>query len=170
MNRKVHNVSYSYSDAIIDQADASVDDEFERQMLHKSSTVTVKWMSWSILLTAAMLAWALQGPDTLWTVLICLAPLVATWIGVAWLRKSVPTPRPVALSRIEWVALILIIVVWLAGIAVRGFGSSPSFTIAAAVGAMFGLLATIFLASYIPTRQRRKDIQRLNEHADSEED
>ncbi|GAB2508376.1 hypothetical protein CATRI_04740 [Corynebacterium atrinae] len=159
----------SYSDDIIAQADASVDDEFERQMLHKSSTVTVKWMSWAILVTAAMLAWVLDGLDTLWTALIFPAPLVASWIGLAWLRKSVPAPRPVPLSRIDWIALIFIIVIWLAGIAVKGFGSSLAFTVGAAVGAILGLLAAVFLASRIPARQRRKDIQRLNDDAEAED-
>lgn len=160
----------SYSDTVVARADASVDDEFEQQMLHRSSTVTVTWMSLMMLTTAAVLSWALEGPATLWTVLIPIPMLLALWRGQLWLRRTVPTPRPVPLSGAEWMFLGVILIVWLAGISVRGFDMSPVITLGGAFGALVGLLVAMALTNRIPRRQRTRDIRRLDAEAEAEFD
>ena len=71
----------NYNDATLHYFDASVDDEYERTMLHRSSTVSMYLMIWFTFTIGAVLAWVLPGLLSLWSVVMFLPPLLANLLG-----------------------------------------------------------------------------------------
>lgn len=152
----------TYNDTIIAKADATVDDEFERDMLHRSSTVSWNWSVYLTFAAGAAMAWIAQGPASLASLILLLPPVVGHAVGVHWLRQRVPHPRQAVVTGTDWGIIGIFIVVWVAGIAVRGFGGAPSFILGAAGGAVVGLLLVVFFLARTP-KVRATDEERLAE-------
>ncbi|WIM72670.1 hypothetical protein QP028_01660 [Corynebacterium suedekumii] len=63
----------NFNDTIITRADATVDDEFERDVLHRGSTISLNWTVYSLFVLGAALSWILEGfassPQPCWSFL-----------------------------------------------------------------------------------------------------
>lgn len=152
----------SYNDTIIANADATVDDEFERDMLHRSSTVAWNWTAYLIFAAGAAMAWIADGIASIASLIVLLPPLIGHIISNRWLRQRIPHPRQAATTSVDWVVIGVFIVVWIAGVAFRGYGGSLSFILGAAVGSVAGLLLVAFFLARTP-KVRAADEERLAE-------
>lgn len=151
-----------YADTTLQKYDEAVDDEFERQLLHRSSTVTAQSSMWLCFLVGAILAWALPGDHSLWSALLLLIPAASQVLGQNWLKRQTARARFIELSRTDWFLMTALILAWLAGLAFNYWNGS----IAAATGGLVGSLAGGGLALWLGPKAQRKrrmqDIARIN--------
>lgn len=97
----------SYADFSIKRYERLVDDEFERSILHKSSTVALAYNDWLSLGSAVVLAWILPGHYSVAGLIAIIPITLSRFIGVQWLRRSIPRPRYLAPSKREFVLLLV---------------------------------------------------------------
>lgn len=151
----------SYNDATLQYFDKSVDDEYERAMLHRSSTVSMYLMIWFSFAAGALLAWVLPGLLSFWSMLLFLPPLLGNLLGERWLKQHAPRPAYPGLPRRDWAILIPILLIWLGGIFYNVFeGTAPALSMV--IGGIFGgLFANWFIKKH-NARNRQRDAERLN--------
>lgn len=164
----------SYADSVIHRYEATVDDEYQRMLLHQSSTVGFTAMMWLCYLLAVVLIWAMPGQNMeTAAVAIFLVPLLALLIGQGWLRKRIPLPRINRISKGEAVALGVIISLWIAGLArsqmMIGMELAGYLT-GAIVGVGIGLAAVLFAFKVIYPAVRDRDQRRLDRELDDDID
>ncbi|WPF66958.1 MULTISPECIES: hypothetical protein [unclassified Corynebacterium] len=143
----------SYADFAIKQHERLVDDEFERAMLHKSSTVALAYNDWLCLGSAVILAWILPGYYSL-AGLIAIAPITfSRLIGIQWLRRFTPRPRYLAPSKWEIILQVIIFAAIVVGVFHNiGWPKDPFSFILPASG---GLLGTYY--AYKRSEARREE-------------
>lgn len=151
-----------YPQQVLNNYDNTVDDEYERQLLHRSSTVTFYAAMWLSFVGGAVLAWALPGNSALWSALLLFIPAAAQAIGTRWLRRHVPAPRFAKLSTGEWFALVVILAIWLTGLTVNVWDSSLPAATGALVGAIIGGGLAVFLGPRITRWRRNRDTAKLD--------
>ena len=84
----------SIGDTIVARYDATVDVEYQSNLLHKSNTITYHTGFYGYVALGAALAWILPDGNS-WIPLLVLAPMVGgAVIGTNWLKRHVPRPRP----------------------------------------------------------------------------
>lgn len=156
----------SYSDSIIIRTNESVDDEYERTLIHQASTVTLTYSMWAVYVSMVVMSFFLPG----WKFLLILAPLTALLAGHAaghqWLKQRTARPRPAPLTTTEWLALITLLVLMFVGNAVgnSSYGPLTEFgpTLAGGfVGGLIGLCLAIWLVPRTMRRNREQDAERL---------
>lgn len=82
----------SIGDTIVARYDATVDDEYQSNLLHKSNTITYHTGFYGYVALGAALAWILPDGNS-WIPLLVLAPMVGgAVIGTNWLKRHVPAP------------------------------------------------------------------------------
>ena len=156
----------SYNDATLHYFDASVDDEYERTMLHRSSTVSMYLMIWFNFTVGAVLAWVLPGVLSLWSALLFLPPLLSNLIGEHWLKRHTPRPNYPGLPRRDWAIGIPVLLIWMAGIAHNAFDGITGPTWAMIAGGILGGILAHWATTKHNARNRRKDTERLNDQLD----
>lgn len=152
-----------YPHHVLNNYDNSVDDEYERQLLHRSSTVTFYAITWLSFLGGAVLAWALPGTYALWSAILLFIPAAGQAIGTWWLRKQTAAPRFTKLSPGEWFAIIVILGVWLAGLTVNVWDGSSSAAVGALIGGIVGGGLAAILGPRITRKRRERDMTKINE-------
>ncbi len=159
----------SYSDKILERYDASVDDEFEREMLYRSTAISYTWSVWLLYIALVVLAWVLPGAYSLLMILPLLAFVVAMLIGDSWLRKRAPYPRLNGYSTTEKILMVVISLAMVGGV-IWNLSSlmDSGFSIGGIVGAAIGIGAAIYILKYLSTRQHRKDRERLDAQLDED--
>ncbi|MEU4207844.1 hypothetical protein [Rothia terrae] len=159
----------SYNDKILARYDASMDDEFEREMLYRSIAISYTWAIWLLYIAFAVLAWVLPGVYAILVILPIAALIIAMATGDSWLRKRAPYPRLNGYSKLEQCLMVLISLAVIAGV-IWNLSSimDRDFSIGGAIGALAGIAASAFILKYLSTHQRRKDRERLE--AQLEED
>ncbi|MBC3186141.1 hypothetical protein H7347_06070 [Corynebacterium sp. zg-331] len=101
----------SYADYVIRRQERLVDDEFERAMLHKASTVSLAYSYWLSLTITATLAWLLPGDHAYLSLVALLPALFSPLGGLHWLRRTTPRPRYQRNSTPECIAAVFIFIV-----------------------------------------------------------
>lgn len=151
-------ISQTIETLVMPRTTNQLGDEYQELMYHKSSTVTAALVPLFSVLAGAILAWSLDGSQSLLALVAFLPAVVPGLIGSLWLKNYVPRPaltwrdtHPVMLA-----VYAVLTVVMLVGIAVR-MGSSSFLT-----GAVAGAVAAVFLVPVIAKRTRRRDEERLN--------
>ena len=169
----------SYADVVIEHADATVDDEYQRMLLHKSYTYGFTMTMWANYVLATVLIWLIPEPKMVGvTVAIILMPLVGLLFSQRWLRRQVPMPKINGLTRGEIAAVVVVIGLWLIGfirvqmLSEASAGGALSETwgsIAGAVGgAVVGLAFVYFLFKVVWPAARNRDQHRLDRELDDE--
>lgn len=164
----------SYADSVIQRYEATVDDEYQRMLLHQSSTVGFTAMMWLCYMLAVVLIWAMPGQNMeAAAVAIFLVPLLALLIGQGWLRKRIPLPRINRVSKGEAAALCVVILLWIAGIARSRMMIGmelAGYLAGAIVGAGMGLAAVFFTFKVVYPAVRDRDQRRLDRELDEDID
>lgn len=156
----------SMGDAIVGGYDATVDDEYQSNLLHKSNTITYHTAFYGYVALGAVLAWVLPYGNS-WIPLLVLAPMVGgAVIGTNWLKRNVPRPRALLPSPIEWAILVFLMIVWIAGISYNapdgGGASTVGWIFGGLVGGVVGGIVGFTVALSFQKRGRAKDIERLD--------
>ena len=156
----------SIGDTIVARYDATVDDEYQSNLLHKSNTITYHTSFYGYVALGAALAWILPDGNS-WIPLLVLAPMVGgAVIGTNWLKRHVPRPRPLLPSPAEWALLIFVMIMWLAGLSYNdpdgGGASTVGWISGGIVGGVVGGIIGFTVALAVQRRGRRKDIDRLD--------
>ncbi|WP_146007490.1 hypothetical protein [Corynebacterium xerosis] len=156
----------SMGDAIVGGYDATVDDEYQSNLLHKSNTITYHTAFYGYVALGAVLAWVLPDGNS-WIPLLVLAPMVGgAVIGTNWLKRNVPRPRALLPSPIEWAILVFLMIVWIAGISYNapdgGGASTVGWIFGGLVGGVVGGIVGFTVALSFQKRGRAKDIERLD--------
>ena len=150
----------NFDDTIITRADATVDGEFERDVLHRGSTISLNWTVYSLFVLGAALSWILDGFASFATALLVFPPLIGLFIGQRWMRRRVPLPRQMGNSRFDWLFGPIVLIIWVSGIAYRGFGGALEFIAGTGGGAVIGIILVVLLISRTGKR-RAADEERL---------
>lgn len=153
----------SYNDKILERYDASMDDEFEREMLYRSMAISYAWSIWLLYIALVVLAWVLPGAYSLLAMLPFFSFVIAMSIGDGWLRKRAPYPRLNGYSTTEKIFMVVISLALVGGV-IWNLSSlmDKSFSIGGLVGAVAGIGVAIFMLKYLTTHQRRRDRERLD--------
>lgn len=159
----------SINQKILDRYDASMDDEFERQVLYRAIAISYAWAAYSAFAVGAVLAWVLPGFYSLWAFLPIFILLLPEAVSTAWLRARVPYPRVSfkTVSAGEVIYLVVCSLILVAGIAVHlssVFGVEFSIGLAAGIpgGALAGL-GVFFLLKKLRDRDRQRLDAQLGE-------
>ena len=89
----------SYADVVIERNSATVDDEYQQMLLHKSYTYGFTMMMWANYVLATVLIWLIPEPKMVGvTVAIILMPLVGLLFSqrLSLIHISEPTRRLMA--------------------------------------------------------------------------
>ena len=163
----------SLADQIIETVESSVDDEFEVQTLHKSSTVFSRINLLASYLLMVILAWVLPSGYIWWAFSPILPILIAEFVSIRWLRKYTARPRAYKVHGTELAIIVVLLVILLASVAYRLYGSdgneSLSSIIGLIVGAVVGGIGVAILLPRMLRKSREEDFQRLDGAADEEE-
>lgn len=171
----------SYADVVIERNSATVDDEYQQMLLHKSYTYGFTMMMWANYVLATVLIWLIPEPKMVGvTVAIILMPLVGLLFSQRWLRRQVPMPKINGLTKGEIAAVVVVIGLWLIGFirvqmlseASAGGALSESWELiaGAVVGAAIGLAFVYFLFKVVWPVVRNRDQRRLDRELDDEFD
>lgn len=164
----------SYHDDYIAKIDATVDDEYQRMLLHQSMTVSFNALMWLTFIAGAVVLWLFPSEKTIliWTIMMTL-PGLSIVVGYGWLRKKTPMPRVNRLTTGEKVGIVAIGIASAGGVVnARAGGDWGNATglleqgIGIIVGLVFGFaVALIILKSWVP-RMRRRDEKRFDAEYD----
>lgn len=171
----------SYADVVIERSDATVDDEYQQILLHKSYTYGFTMTMWANYVLATVLIWLIPEPKMVGvTVAIIFMPLVGLLFSQRWLRRQVPMPKINGLTKGEIAAVIAVIGLWLIGFSrvqilseasagggLSGLGESIAGAVA---GAVVGLAFVFFLFKVVWPAARNRDQRRLDRELDDELD
>ncbi|WP_288832043.1 hypothetical protein [uncultured Corynebacterium sp.] len=152
----------AFGDYAVRTVEETADDEYQREMLHKSNTVSAEAEPFIMAAVFAALAWTLPGVSSICAVLAVLPTMFAQLTGQYWLRSYAPRPRP---RRMLTKANIPFFVLWtlgLVGIAFNAFGNSESGRTAMVVGVATATLLTLTVGPAIALSGRNADERRLN--------
>lgn len=163
----------SFNDSLIQRFEDTVDDEYQRIIVHQSSTVSLNAMMWANFVAAAVLVWVFPSPQTrLITMVMFLTPLVGALVGQRWLRKRIPTPRANKLTRWEVIGLAVVIVAWISGTAMAEGADLPEtagYFSGALMGALCGIAIAAFLFKVLVPKIRQRDQKRLDKQYGDDE-
>lgn len=144
----------------LQQIERASSDEFERDIITKSSAITVIPITFLELIVAAILAWSLPGRLTLLALLAIIPSIAGTSLSAAWMRKHIATPT----VRSNWTLTALYLIpmfLCFAGIAYHAFALSD----AAApylIGATVGAITSVLISPALRRKQNRRDQSRLD--------
>ncbi|KQB83726.1 sulfite exporter TauE/SafE family protein [Corynebacterium oculi] len=159
----------SYADFVIQRNENLVDDEFERAMLHKSSTVALAYNDWLCLGSAVVLAWLLPGHYAYASLLAIIPMAFSQIIGVMWLRRSTPRPRSSMPSQKEIILQLLAFSAIVVGVfQSAGWPKDPFSFIIPCIGGLAGTYYAYKRSEERREKDRRALDRRLGE--ESEED
>lgn len=146
----------SYGDTYIDRVTATVDDEFQERILFRAESVGQRYAYWTTMAVVALLIWVLPA-EYLFFSLLPIAPVVISGLAATrWMKRYAPRPRALRLSAPECAALVVLVLVWCAGLAFHvGNGAMASGVLCGAV--VGGPAAWLFMK-----KQRAADETRLN--------
>lgn len=164
----------SYADVVIERTDATVDDEYQRSLLHKSYTYGFTMLTWANYALAAVLIWLIPEEKMFYaTVAINMMPLFASKFPQQWLRHRVPLRRVNSLTKTEAAALIVILCLWLSGVArMRWIVNDDALghIVSIIIGIIAGLAFVYFLFKVIWSAARNRDQRHLDRELDEEDD
>ena len=161
----------SLGDRLVARSEATVDDEFERAVLHRSSSIASQVAIVTALVVMAVLAWVLPGWHSLWSMLLLAPAVIGEIVSQSWMRAQVASPRAAGVGVAGKIFLVVLIIVWAAGLQFRIGGVTGDFASGFGDGALVGgLIGLAFGLMFLPrlfNRTRAKDAERL---AATEED
>ncbi|MDR7329023.1 hypothetical protein [Corynebacterium guangdongense] len=151
----------SIGDHLIARADATVDDEFERAILHRSASVYAHVTVIVSMACMVVLAWALPGWLSLWSTLLAAPMLLAEFTSQAWLRGQIASPRARRVDAATVVTSFVFALAWAGGVQYRTAGLAEGFGAGGITGAVFGVAFALVLIPRLLQRTRTKDAERL---------
>ena len=156
----------SYLDSVLQRYNNAVDDEYEREIMHQSSTLALHLMTYVTVLMAAILAWVIPGPQSLWSLLLILTAPICSFIAGRWMSKRAPRPSSLKTNGFEMAFLIIVIAVWIAGIWVNAYEAEISSGIGLICGGVVGGIAGGVAAQFALKKTRAMDMKRLDAELD----
>lgn len=163
-----------FGDHYVALVEDNADDEYQASIEHKSNTVAVNAMYFGVLVSMALLAWALPAELSAFSLLPCVA-IAFVAVKSLWMRHYAPRPRGIVDKRSLGAAtlfLLLIVAGWVFHIATdpsaadhNAWGSLGG----SLVGALFGVTAAVIFAPRYLNRLRKNDEKRLNRELDAED-
>ncbi|WP_411703137.1 transcriptional regulator [Corynebacterium sp. LaCa142] len=145
----------------LQQIERASSDEFERDIITKSSAIALSPIAFLELIVAAILAWSLPGRLSLLALLAIVPSIVGTSLGSAWMRKHIATPN----IRSNWAATVLYLIpmfIAFAGISYHAYSPEGSNPTPYLIGSIIGAITAILLAPVLRRTQHRRDQSRLD--------
>lgn len=138
-----------------------VEDEYEELMEHRSNTIFMWVVSAMMLVLGAVLAWALPGYYSMWSMVVALLPMViANWVSKSWMKAYAPRPKPApqpAYLGLTFFCTLMMV----SGIGYNIEGGWGAFSVSALSGSVMGGFLGLFGGLAMQRRWRKKDIARL---------
>ncbi|MDY5786113.1 hypothetical protein [Corynebacterium sp.] len=153
----------NFGDYAVRATEATADDEYQRDMLHKANTVAVEASPVILALVFAILAWVLDGTYSVYAVLAILPLTAAQAISLMWLRNYAPRPRPRRFFTTRNIPFFILWAVGMAGIAYNTFGLDGGGASGMIIGGVAGAVTVAVLAPKIVMRKRLQDSRRLDQ-------
>lgn len=155
-----------FGNRIITTVDATVDDEYERSVLHRSASIYARMIIWSTFVLMMVLAWVLPGWHSLWAAALIIPLLISEGVAQAWMRAHVAAPRPYRLDAQAVIGLIVVVIVMAAGIAYNTADAAGSFGPGVLIGGAVGVVAGLIIVPWAMRRARSRDNERFAHHAE----
>lgn len=159
----------SYLDKILDRYNHSVDDEYEREILHQSSSIALHLLAYSMIVVGAILAWVIPGPASLWSMLVFWPVVVCSGIASVWMKKRAPRPRSIKFLGSEIAFMVIVMAAWLGGVWVNVFDAHLASGLGLIGGGLVGGIAGGLAAGVSLKKARAKDELRFEEENDAED-
>lgn len=159
----------NYLDKILDRYNHSVDDEYEREILHQSSSIALHLLAYSMIVVGAILAWVIPGPASLWSMLVFWPVIVCSVIASAWMKKRAPRPRSITFLGSEIAFMVVVMAVWLGGVWVNAFEAHLASGFGLIGGGVVGAIVGGVATGVALKKARAKDEQRFEEENDAED-
>lgn len=152
----------SFTDTLLDRMESTVDDEYQATVLHRSSSISWYAVVYLTMALSAALAW-LVPTDRSWIALLPFAPiLIASLIGLSWMKRQVPRPRYMRFTPAEWGLIFLILCIMLGGM----YYNDPDANLATATGFVVGGIiggVVAMVSTKLSTKHgRKRDEDRLD--------
>lgn len=165
------NFGDTFGDTIVNYVDGTAADEFEAATYHKANSVGIYTSLIGTAFVGAILAWALPGRQSQWSVIVLLIPIISSAVSSQWMRNYAASPifqlrnTPRSILVTYWA----LCAVWLVGVIVTGgFGPSSGFDSAGATGAIVGAIVGAVAAGTVFERISKKRRQRDQARLDAE--
>ena len=141
--------------------DASVDDEYERHILHRAASVAQYYHLWFLLLSLAITPWVIPDHAVVAVLLMLLPMTLAGAISQRWLRTYNPRPRMVHSTVLEVFGRVALLCIMLWGIARTEFSGEISGVISLiGFAVVFGIL-TLTVSPRLTRRAREREADNL---------
>lgn len=146
-------------DELLKRAEQTVDDEYQARVMHQANSLYTVFSAYLSYACGAMLAWLLPGKLTILSMIPLIAPWLAYMESSRWMKSKAPRPRPWKFTRRELVIFVVLIGLWVGGMAYRS--SEADFAVGSFIGAIVGGVLGGILMSAKMRKDRRKDQTRL---------
>lgn len=149
-------------DRIVERYDATVEDEYQSNLMHRSNTIGYHIAYYGYLFIAAALAWIVPAERN-WAPLIVVVPMLASaFVATAWMKRNAPRPRILKPTPTEIAMLIVIVGVWLGGLQYNDPNANLATALGLVSGGIVGGIVGYAAGAWALKRGRRKDIERLD--------
>lgn len=156
----------SIGNTIIAGYESTIEDEYQANLLHKSNTIAFHISFYGSIVLGAVLAWILPSGNAGLPLLVLLPMVAGSMVGLNWLKKRTPRPRPMLPSPVEWAVLIFTMSMWVTGLIYNSSMDSASeglgTAIGGVVGGVIGGAIGFTVAMWALKRGRARDIKRLD--------
>lgn len=149
-----------FGDYTVNLVPQYVDGEYEESIEHKSNTVLVNSLPFTIYLVGAILAWAIPGPRSLLSLLVLIPLMVGSMVGNGWMKHYAPRPKPVIPAPLI-IGMLIPVVIMFAGISYNIADGMNAFSWSAVFGAVIGGPLGLWAAMWSMKTQRKQDIDRF---------
>lgn len=156
----------TYTDQLIERYDQTVDDEYERLVLHRASSVAIRAVYFVTLELIAVLAWALPGLYSLWAFALLLPLGAGELVAQRWMSARTARPRALEPTPAEIVFIVVALTIALFGYGHGAGMLNTGFIIGALVGGAIGIAAGVVSVRRRMARRRENDTARLNAELD----
>lgn len=150
------------TDNLLDRVEATVDDEYQRAVLHKGSTVSLYYGAYLSVFLGAALAWLVPADRAYVPLLAIVPPVVGSIIGTAWVKRRVPRPRLARPGPLEVAVAIVATGIWLAGIQFNRPDGDLQTALGLVTGAIVGGVIAFFAIRVFTREARERDEERLD--------
>lgn len=152
----------SYGDTLIARYDATVEDEYQANLMHRSNTIGYHIASYGYVFVAAAMAWIVPPDKNLAPIMVLVPMFAAVLAATGWMKRKAPRPKLLKPTPAEIAITIVALGLWLGGMQYNDPHASSATAGGLVSGGVFGGIIGYMISAWSTKRGRRKDIERLD--------